>query len=286
VDNRLIAQKLLDYANYLEAQEANLYRARAYRRAAETILLLDRPAAQVVAERGRDGLEELPGIGSHLSYTIAGLVADGEFRTVRGEGANIDAERLFASLPGVGPRLARRIHAELGLETLEQLEQAAHDGRLSGLDVGPKRLRGIRDALDARLRRQRLPAPDQREPSVAELLAIDREYRDRSDGGALPTVAPRRFNPEQDPWLPVFETQRGGWHYRALFLNTALAHRLGQTRDWVVVSFHDGASAGQRTAVTETRGELEGLRVVRGRERECRDYYATQEVRQAPRLGA
>lgn len=237
-------------------------------------------------QRGRDGLEELPGIGSHLSYTIEGLVRDGVFRTQDADGGSIDVERLFGSLPGVGPRLARRIHHELGIDTLEQLEQAAHDGRLGALDVGPKRLRGIIEALESRLRRQRLPDPGQREPTVAELLAVDREYRERSEHGELPTVAPRRFNPDQEPWLPLFETRCGAWHYRALFSNTALAHRLGQTRDWVVIYFSDGVTSGQRTVVTESRGDLHGLRVVRGREGECRKHYAAQTASQPPRLGA
>ena len=63
---------------------------------------------------------------------------------------------------------------------------------------------------------------------------------------------------------------------RLLFWNTALAHRLGQTHDWVVVYFDDGVISGQCTVVTETRGDLRGLRVVRGRERECRDAYAAE----------
>src|SRR5207244_8102891 len=127
-------------------------------------------------------------------YTIEGLVRDGVFRTQDADGGNIDVERLFGSLPGVGPRLARKIHHQLGVDTLEQLELAAHDGRLSGLDIGPKRLRGIIESVESRLRRQRFPEPNEREPSVADLLAVDREYRERSEQGALPTVAPRRFN--------------------------------------------------------------------------------------------
>lgn len=271
--NHDIAKKLIDYAHYLDANEGNVYRARAYRRAAETILSLDRPATELVAEKGRDGLEELPGIGSHLSYTINELVCTGEFKTLDAGGGAIQVERLFGSLPGVGPRLARQIHEELGVETLEELEQAAHDGRLSRLPVGPKRLRGIADALAGRLRGQRLPEPNRREPTVADLLAVDRDYRLRAEKGQLPTLTPRRFNPAGDAWLPMLEADRDGWQYRALFSNTALAHRLGQTHDWVVIFFEGGADSGQRTVVTETRGDLRGLRVVRGRERESREYY-------------
>src|SRR4051812_3801087 len=124
MDNRTIAERLSNYAQYLEAREANLYRVQAYRRAAETMLGLNRPAAEIVVAEGRDGLEQLPGIGSHLSYTIDTLVRTGEFRTLDGQGGQIDSERLFGSLPGIGPRLARQIREKLGIETLEQLEQA------------------------------------------------------------------------------------------------------------------------------------------------------------------
>src|SRR5262249_55891173 len=102
---------------------------------------------------------------------------------------------------------------------------------------------------------------------------VDQDYRDQAETNLLPTIAPRRFNPDSEPWLPLYQTTRGGWRYRALFSKSALAHRLGQTRDWVVIYFGDGYSTGQRTVVTETRGDLRGRRVVRGREQECREHY-------------
>ena len=56
--------------------------------------------------------------------------------------------------------------------------------------------------------------------------------------------------------------------------NTARAHALGRERDWVVLYFHDDdMTERQCTVVTESRGSLVGRRVVRGRERECRDWY-------------
>jgi hypothetical protein len=281
MDNPTIAKKLLEYAQYLDTQETNLYRARAYRRAADTVLSLSEPLADLVAAKGRSGLEELPGIGSHLSYTLAELVRTGEFHTLNPDDGQIDPEQLLTSLPGVGPHLARQIRDQLGVTTLEELEQAAHDGRLSRVGVGPKRVRGIRDALAGRLGRYRLAAPVRGEPSVAEILAVDQEYRMQAARNQLPTIAPRRFNPQREPWLPLFQTQRRGWHYRVLFSNTALAHRLGQTHDWVVVYFEDGVASGQRTVVTETRGGLRGQRVVRGRERECQEYYQSLNPRTA-----
>jgi hypothetical protein len=296
MDNRTIARKLNDYATYLEGEESNVYRVRAYRRAAQTVLAQERPLKEVVEQEGRAGLEALPGIGDSLAYTIEGLVRTGEFRTFRPEGGHIDPERLLISLPGVGPHLAHQLHEKLGITTLEDLERAAHEGRLSEVGVGPKRLRGLIDALAGRLRRTRLPEPPQGEPPLADLLAVDAEYRRAAAegeavtaGAAAPTssegerrgpivrwITPRRFNPANEPWLPLGVIRRNGWTFRALFSNTALAHRLGQTRDWVVVYFEDGFTSGQRTVVTETSGELRGRRVVRGRERECRIYYHGQ----------
>ncbi len=273
MNNADIARKLNEYADYLESEEPNIHRVRAYRQAAQTIFAMERPASELLAEKGRAGLDELPGVGASLAYTIEGLIRTGEFHTLRPAGGHIDPERLLTSLPGVGPQLARVLHERLGVSSLEQLERAAHEGRLTEAGVGPKRLRGLIDALAGRLARTRLPEPVRGEPSVDDLLAVDAEYRRQADENNLPTLTPRRFNPENEPWLPLYNTDRGGWRFRALFSNTALAHRLNRTRDWVVISFHDGFTSGQRTVVTETVGDLRGRRVVRGRERECRAYY-------------
>ena len=70
--------------------------------------------------------------------------------------------------------------------------------------------------------------------------------------------------------------ERGPWQFTALFSNTARAHDLGRTREWVVIYFHtDSEPEGQRTIVTESRGNLVAKRVVRGREAECAGYYAS-----------
>jgi putative hydrolase len=99
---------------------------------------------------------------------------------------------------------------------------------------------------------------------------------------ALPCLAPRRFNPEGERWLGLLRSERDGWKMRALFSNTALAHRMERTRDWVVIYFEKGNLRGQRTVVTETHGDLEGRRVVRGREDECRVYYEAGPVTSEP----
>jgi putative hydrolase len=69
---------------------------------------------------------------------------------------------------------------------------------------------------------------------------------------------------------------RRGWHITALYSNTARAHQLNKSRDWVVLHvFHDRAPEWSCTVVTETRGTLKGKRVIRGRETECETYYGS-----------
>jgi hypothetical protein len=104
---------------------------------------------------------------------------------------------------------------------------------------------------------------------VAELLDVDREYRSRAAAGALRLIAPRRFNPTGEAWLPILHTSRGRRRYTALYSNTARAHAAGKTRDWVVLYSDDGMSTRQHTVITAARGPHRGCRIVAGREHEC-----------------
>jgi hypothetical protein len=121
-------------------------------------------------------------------------------------------------------------------------------------------------------------------PAVATLLEVDREYRSKAAAGQLQRIAPRRFNPEHEAWLPVLHSRRDGRHFTALYSNTERAHDVHRTHDWVVI-FHDD---GQCTVVTEYRGALKGMRVVRGREPECLKHYRSlpRELSLEPSLSA
>lgn len=61
----------------------------------------------------------------------------------------------------------------------------------------------------------------------------------------------------------------------ALYSNTAHAHELGMTKDWVVIYRDDRDGAGQWTVVTARYGSLRGKRIVRGREAECDAFYSS-----------
>lgn len=84
MSNQEIARQLLDYAHFLECRRESIFRVRAYRRAAETMLGLSKDIVELYREEGAKGIRKLPGIGSHLSYTIEGLICSGKFQTREG----------------------------------------------------------------------------------------------------------------------------------------------------------------------------------------------------------
>jgi hypothetical protein len=283
LNNQQIADRLDEIAELLEAQGANRFRVRAYRSAAQTLRNLKRQAHEILDERGVENLTRLPGIGVSLGRAIERLARTGRLGLLLRLRGHAGPEHLFVTLPGIGLGTASRIHEQLGIETLQELEAAAYDGRLSQVTgMGAKRIRGIREALAGRFRRRPAvpsipqPQPASQQPPLAELLDIDREYREKAKAGRLARIAPQRFNPTGEAWLPVLHTQRGSHHYTALYSNTARAHELGMTSDWVVIYRDDHGGHGQWTIVTGRYGPLGGRRIVRGREPECADYYSQQ----------
>ena len=204
-------------------------------------------------------------------------------------------------VPGIGQLFARRIYRGLGIQTLEGLEEAAKDGTLAQVPgFGQARVNKVLEGLEARL--NELPSPDWQSatqksatrkrrftyqpgaapaaqqstaqqptvqqpteaPPVELLLEVDRQYRELAKAGQLRMIAPRRFNPESKSWLPVMSLKKDGWSFDVLYSNTAKAHELGKTDDWVVINYAHAERKGQCTVVTETRGVRRGQRVIRG----------------------
>ncbi|NNF53769.1 MAG: DNA-binding protein [Acidimicrobiales bacterium] len=260
-------------AELLEAQGAGGYRIRSYRRAADALHFMTEPLCDIYRKSGIPGLIAIPTIGESLAQAIADTVDFGSWRWLDRLRGDVAPERVLCTVAGIGPGLAAKIHDRLGIESLEDLELAAHDGRLAIIDgFGPKRVQSVIDSLAGRLGRihpLEPTDPEWVEPAVRnlplrdELLDVDREYRERAARGELTTIAPRRFNPQHERWLPILHTVRGGRHYTAMYSNTARAHQLGRTNDWVVI-YNDEPNGGQWTAVTATTGPNRGERVIRG----------------------
>jgi hypothetical protein len=290
VRNEDVADVLERVADLLEAQGENPYRVRAYRAGARTLRTCEARVAEILEREGLAGVDRLPNIGKSLAAAIAEVVHTGRLGMLERLEGQVSPEDLFTTVPGIGEELARRVHAELHLETLEELELASHDGRLARVPgFGERRVRAVREALAGMLgrstrRRARLlgahgtgaHAARPARPSIETLLAVDADYRRRATAGELRTITPRRFNPGQRAWLPVLHGEREGWAFTALFSNTARAHELGTTQDWVILYYERDGDEDQCTVVTERHGPLAGQRVVRGREAECAALARTQ----------
>jgi hypothetical protein len=281
--NAAVAARLEELGALLESQGANPFRVEAYRHAADQVRRLERPAGEILRREGIGGLERLPAIGTTIARAIRDLVETGRLPMLDRLRGESDAVTLLASVPGIGRTLAERLHHDHGIDTLEELEAAAHDGRLAAIrSFGEKRLLGVREALATRLARVPRAVAVSSEPPVEEVLRVDREYRTRAAAGTLRTIAPRRFNPRREAWLPILHTMQGERHYTALFSNTARAHDLGKTREWVVIYVDGGRGERQYTVVTASRGPMKGKRVVRGREVECLAVYRARATTRTP----
>ncbi|NKX45436.1 helix-hairpin-helix domain-containing protein [Roseicyclus persicicus] len=272
-DNARIGARLARYADLLEQQGADGFRVRAYRAAAAEIAALDRPLAEIWGTGGTEALIRLRGIGRGIAAAIAEMLTTGRWRQLDRLEGELTPERLFATVPGIGPVLAHRLADALDGDTLEELEAALRLGDAEVPGLGPRRRAAILAALAQRLARlpRARPRPGHRpEPPVDLLLEADALYRRKAEAGELRRIAPRRFNPTGEAWLPILHARRGPWHLTLLHSNTARAHELGRTRDWVVIFYHEeDEPERQCTVVTETQGPLAGLRVVRGREADC-----------------
>lgn len=214
-ENRYIAKILDEVADLLEQQNASSFRITAYRAAAEYVARSARPLREVHRNSGLKGLEHLPTIGSSIAQAVAEILDTGSLSILARLRGTMDPEELFQTVPTIGPHIARQIHDELNLETLEALEAAAIDGRLSTLKgIGPRRVRSIKHSL-ARILDRRRPAQkrgDSTVPPMEVLLEVDRDYRTKAKRGALATILPKRFNPTGDMAGDVIR-----WHVVAMF---------------------------------------------------------------------
>jgi DNA polymerase/3'-5' exonuclease PolX len=185
--NEHVAAVLEETGDLLEAQHANAFRVQAYRNAARTVRGLEKGVDDILDAEGQAGLDRLSGIGATLARVIDQIATTGRFPMLDRLRVGYNPMAELTSVPGIGEKLARRLRDDHGIATLEQLETAAHDGTLAEVPgFGAKRIDAIRDVLAIRLGRRARRASAGRqdkpasEPTVAELLDIDRQYRVRN----------------------------------------------------------------------------------------------------------
>jgi DNA polymerase (family 10) len=129
--NAQIAAAFEELADLYELDGAVQYRVIAYRNAARTV----RDTSVSVAQLARDGrITELPGIGKTLEEKVLALDETGDIPSAVKLREKIPVGLISVMhLPGFGPRRARRLHDEIGIDSLDALRTAVEDGRLRTL---------------------------------------------------------------------------------------------------------------------------------------------------------
>jgi hypothetical protein len=119
-------------------------------------------------------------------------------------------EHLFARVPGIGEKLVRRVVDRLDVGSLEELERAAHDGRLQEVEgFRRRRVEAVRLSLAGMLGRRGGRRAERERPDIETLFEVDEAYREQAEAGKLVQIAPRRFKPEGEAWLPILHDERG-----------------------------------------------------------------------------
>jgi DNA polymerase (family X) len=137
VRNPEIAAHFDELANLYELDGAVVYRVLAYRNAAKSI----RESGVSVAEMAAQGrAAELPGIGKTIAEKIDALLATGSIPSAEKLKQRIPPGLVHVTrIPGLGPKRAKLLHSELGIESVDDLRAAVEAGRLKGVaGFGPK----------------------------------------------------------------------------------------------------------------------------------------------------
>ncbi|MDA8364392.1 MAG: DNA polymerase/3'-5' exonuclease PolX [Gammaproteobacteria bacterium] len=147
IHNADIAATFNAIADILEIQGENPFRVRAYRNAARTIGELGKEISDL-AKEGMD-LTELPGIGRDLAAKIHEILETGRCSALERLRRQVPASVTeLMRLPGLGPKRVKALWHDLGVQTAEQLDRAARDGRLRELaGFGPKTEQRILEAV-------------------------------------------------------------------------------------------------------------------------------------------
>ena len=127
MDKDQVAEVLVSIAILLELKGENPFKTRAYHNAARALETLPEPLDKIIAE---ERLAEVKGIGDSMQKKIRELMATGRMAYYEElKAATPPGLVAMLGIPGVGPKKIKVLHDELGIETIEQLEQACKEGR-------------------------------------------------------------------------------------------------------------------------------------------------------------
>jgi len=132
MNNAEIAKVFEDIADFLELKGENVFKIRAYQRAARAINHLPKEI-EVMVGLGED-LKAIPGVGEAIARKITELLTTGKLEYYEKLRAEFPPGiSTLLTIPGIGPKTAMKLSSELGIQSIDELEQAIKDGRVAGL---------------------------------------------------------------------------------------------------------------------------------------------------------
>lgn len=176
--NEEIASLLQEIAELLEISGENVFRARAYLKASQTIRMLDEPVF-VLLDRGE--LEKLPGIGKSIAAHLEELKKTGRIRLLDELRSKVPPSLTeLLRVPGVGPKTAMLIYKELGVTDVEGLKEALDDGRLRQIKgIGAKNIAYLNQVFKFVSReKRRLLLPEAEEIYQKVSLTLKQKFPD------------------------------------------------------------------------------------------------------------
>ena len=149
MDKTQVAEILVNIGTLLELKGENPFKTRAYLNAARALETSAEPVNKLVAE---NRLGEIKGVGEALQKKITELVTTGKLAYYDELKASVPPGLVaMLEIPGLGPKKIKAVYDELGIESVEQLEQAAKAGRLAKLKgFGEKTQTNILDGIQRR----------------------------------------------------------------------------------------------------------------------------------------
>ena len=189
--NSEVAKVFQDIADLLELKGENVFKIRAYQKAARAIEHYPRELKAMIDE-GED-LQSIPGVGEAIAKKATELITTGKLGYYESLKADFpQGITNLLAIPGIGPKTANKLSGELGISSVDELERAINEGRVAQLfRLGEKTADNILHQIQALRRKdQRIPIGEAL-PIVEEIIAALRSIpgvRNLTPAGSL-----RRF---------------------------------------------------------------------------------------------
>jgi DNA polymerase (family 10) len=169
--NTAIAKVFSDIADLLELKGENQFKIRAYQKAVRAIEHYPKEI-RIMVDEGED-LKSIPGVGDAIAKKTTELVKTGKLEYYEKlKAAFPEGITNLLDIPGVGPKTANKLCSELGITSVDSLEQAIKDGSVARLfRLGEKTANNILQQIEASRRKdQRIPIGEAL-PTVEEILS-------------------------------------------------------------------------------------------------------------------